>query len=247
MSLSACAEITRKGDPDRFLATMAAPPEARKILFPLYAFNVEVVRAPWVTQEPMIAEMRLQWWRDALAEIGEGGVIRGHEVVTELAHVLPKDMVPVLDMLVAARRWDIYDEPFEGIEAFNAYLTDTGGGLMRAAAHALGAEDDGTAQDIGRIGAFANFLLAVPTLKARGRRPLLAEDAATTADLARQWLKSFKMMRPKGPTRIAALAAWQAPAILARATKEPSAILEGRLALSDFRKRASLLWRAALA
>ena len=44
MTLNACAELVRQGDPDRFLATMAAPPEARAKLFPLYAFNLEVAR-----------------------------------------------------------------------------------------------------------------------------------------------------------------------------------------------------------
>ncbi|MEQ8366967.1 MAG: phytoene synthase, partial [Roseicyclus sp.] len=62
MSLQACAELVARGDPDRFRATMAAPVDARRVLFPLYAFNIEVSRAPWVTAEPMIAEMRLQFW-----------------------------------------------------------------------------------------------------------------------------------------------------------------------------------------
>ena len=34
MSIAACAEITRKGDPDRFLATMAAPPATRELTKP---------------------------------------------------------------------------------------------------------------------------------------------------------------------------------------------------------------------
>ena len=76
----ACAAIVEKGDPDRFLAAMAAPVAARRVLFPLYALNIEVARAPWVTEEAMIAEMRLQWWRDALAEIAAGGQVRRHEV-----------------------------------------------------------------------------------------------------------------------------------------------------------------------
>lgn len=86
--LIACAQLVERGDPDRFAATMAAPVEARKVLFPVYAFNVEVSRAPWVTQEAIIAEMRLQWWTDALEEIASGGLVRRHEVVTSLAHVL---------------------------------------------------------------------------------------------------------------------------------------------------------------
>ncbi len=70
MSLAACAALVERGDPDRFLAVMAAPAWARARLFPLYAFNLEVARAPWVTEEPMIAEMRLQWWRDVVESAG---------------------------------------------------------------------------------------------------------------------------------------------------------------------------------
>ena len=80
MSFDACAAIVQKGDPERFRAVMAANVPARRILFPLYAFNVEVTRAPWVTKEPMIAEMRLQWWADALDEIARRGAVRKHEV-----------------------------------------------------------------------------------------------------------------------------------------------------------------------
>ena len=72
MSFDACAELVRRGDPDRFLSAMTAPPELRGRLMILYAFNLEVARAPWVASEPMLAEMRLQWWADAIAEIFEG-------------------------------------------------------------------------------------------------------------------------------------------------------------------------------
>ena len=93
--LIACAQLVEKGDPDRFTATMAAPVEARKVLFPIYAFNVEVAGAPWFTEEAMIAEMRLQWWRDAVEEIGEGKPPRAHEVVGPLAEVMGRaDIAP---------------------------------------------------------------------------------------------------------------------------------------------------------
>jgi phytoene/squalene synthetase len=46
----ACAQLVERGDPDRFRAVMAAPPEARRVLFPIYAANVEIARAPWVSQ-----------------------------------------------------------------------------------------------------------------------------------------------------------------------------------------------------
>ena len=76
MGFEACAGIVERGDPERFLAIMAGPVAARRILFPIIALNIEVSRAPWVTQEAMIAEMRLQWWRDALEEVAEGKEVR---------------------------------------------------------------------------------------------------------------------------------------------------------------------------
>ena len=83
--LTACADTVQKGDPDRFLATMAAPVSARPLLFTLYAFNIELSRAPWASQESMIAEMRVQWWRDVGAEIATGTAVRRHYVATPLA------------------------------------------------------------------------------------------------------------------------------------------------------------------
>jgi len=112
MSLEACKELVKAGDPDRFDVTVLAPENVQKILWPLYAFNVEVTRAPWVTQEPMIAEIRLQWWRDALAEIREGKQVRAHAVTVPLADVLDAEGAMVLDKLVEARAWDIYADAF---------------------------------------------------------------------------------------------------------------------------------------
>jgi phytoene synthase len=146
MSLQACANIVAKGDPDRFSAAMAAPIEVRRVLFPIYAFNVEVSRAPWVTEEPMIAEMRLQWWRDALEEIGQGVAVRQHEVTTPLSEVLSNEATAVLDKLVEARRWDIYKDGFEDEDHFLEYLDATGGGLMWSAALLLGVDSGERAQ-----------------------------------------------------------------------------------------------------
>ena len=66
MSLDACAALLQRGDPDRYLSVLAAPLWARELLLPLYACNLEIARAPWASKEPMIAEMRLQWWRDKI-------------------------------------------------------------------------------------------------------------------------------------------------------------------------------------
>ena len=72
MSINACAALVEAGDPERFLAAMAAPIDVRDGMFVLYALNLEVAKAPFVTKEPMIAEMRLQFWRDAVADAVAG-------------------------------------------------------------------------------------------------------------------------------------------------------------------------------
>ena len=139
MTVEACAALVERGDPDRFAAVMAAPPDARAKLWPLYAFNLEVARAPWVTKEPMIAEMRLQWWRDVIAEPRP----RAHEVAGPLHHLIRAANLPIdtLDRMAAARQWDIHKEPFASDTAFDTYLDDTAAGLMWLAARALGAPD----------------------------------------------------------------------------------------------------------
>ena len=155
--ISACARLLERGDAARFRAVMAAPAPLRPKLFAIFAFNLEVARAPWVTQEPMIAEMRLQWWQDALGEIVAGDRVRRHEVVTPLAEALSVQAATDLRDLVTARRWDIYREPFTDADEFGSYLRHTSGRLLRVAAQALGPGDSDLLEDFGSAVGLANF------------------------------------------------------------------------------------------
>ena len=220
VTVDACAALVQRGDPDRFLAVMAAPRPARAQLFPLYAFNLEVARAPWVTQEPLIAEMRLQWWRDVV-ENAASGAARAHEVAGPLHDVIRDFGLPldVLDRLIAARRWDIHRAPHEGWEGLVGYLEDTGAGLMWLAARALGAPDlaEGPVRAYGWATAAAGYLRAVPELTARGRLPL--PDGVGLKDLARRGLE--KLAEARGGRKavpreiaVALLAGWQTEGLL---------------------------------
>jgi len=251
MSLQACADIVARGDRDRFLATMAAPVSARRVLFPLYAFNVEVIRAPWLASEPPIAEIRLQWWRDALEEIASGGAVRAHEVATPLSEVLDAQGAGLLDQLIAARRWDIYAEPFEDQAHFSEYIEATSAGLLWVAARALGAdfEQERAIRDTGWAMGLAGFLAAVPELMARGRQPLPSTDSEWVKVVTKQGLAraSSSYGVGRGPARSCLLAGWQSKAILRTAYKHPERVLEGGLALSPARKRLMLLWQSLVA
>jgi 15-cis-phytoene synthase len=246
--LIACAELVQRADPDRFRVAMAAPVAARAVLFPIYAANVEVSRAPWVTQEHLIAEMRLQWWKDAFEEIANGGPVRRHQVVTPLARVLDADGAALLTGLVEARSWDIYRDPFEDKAHFDRYLRQTSGHLMLAAARALGPVDGDVVLKLGYATGLANYLMAVPALEKAKRVPLLDGRPQAVADLARDGLARLHRARgQRGKVSVAArpalLAAWKAGGILARAAAEPQRVAAGALAGSDFAANAGLMWR----
>ena len=245
MSVSACAELVQRGDPDRFRAVMAAPVEARAQLLPLYAFNLEVARAPWVTQEPLIAEMRLQWWRDVV-ENAASGAARAHEVAGPL-HDLIRDFglpVDVMDRLIAARRWDVHRDPHEGVDGLSAYLEDTGAGLMWLAARALGAPDAAEApvRAYGWASAAAMYICAIPVLEERGRHPL--PDKVSAQDLAWQGLEKLTIARNSRKTipkevAPALLAGWQTEGLLRQMVAGHTSP-----ALSEARKRWDLLRQA---
>ena len=250
--LNACADQVRRADPERFLAAMAAPVAARKVLFPIYAFNAEVARAPWVTQESMIAEMRLQWWRDVLEEIRAGGNVRRHEVASPLAEVLDEEGTRLLDDLILARRWDIYRDPFEDEAAFQDHLLKSSGHLMWAAARALGAraEAEASVLDAGYAHGLGNWLRAIPALEQAGRIPLVDGRPEAVQELAKEGgVRLTKARQARGviPSKAvgALLPAWKTAAILRRAVQNPVNVAEGRLDVSPMKSRLTLMARAA--
>ncbi len=245
MTLEACATLVERGDPDRFRVAMAAPPPARTILFPLYAFNLEVARAPWATREPMLAEMRLQWWRDMVENAAAGQTPPAHEVAGPLGQLLrDKRLDPApLDALVEARRRDIEAEPFASAD-LRPYLEGTAGNLLWAGAQALGSAP--TARDAalqaGFAGGLASWFQALPELATRSRGLADASQDAVRS-LAEQGLSALRDAHRTafGPGTSALRAASFAAPVLTLAARDPQAALDGRLALPEGRKRLRLL------
>ncbi len=246
MTIAACATLVERGDPDRFLAVMAAPVAARARLFPLYAFNLEVARAPWAATQPLVAEMRLQWWRDVVANAASGAA-RAHEVAAPLHDLITETGLPldILDRMVAARRWDCWSEPFEDAAALEAYLDDTAGGLMWLAARALAAPEtaEPAVRAFGRAAGAAGFLRAVKVLQERGRHPLPeGMDPQRLARRGLDWLAEARAGRRSVPRAVwpALLAGWQTAPVLRQFAAGADAA-----AVSEFSRRGRLLWQAA--
>ncbi len=249
--VDACAGIVERGDPDRFAAVMAAPAPARPLLWPIYAFNVEIGRAPWLTKEPLIAEMRLQWWRDVLTEIEAGGPVRGHEVATPLAAAIGQGGARWLRPAVEARMWDVHGAGFDTDGALWTHLDAVAGSLLRAAAAALGAPADGKALGrAGRAQGLANWLLAVPALEAAGRRPLPDGRPEAVASLARTGLSLLDSAWRGDGARAPAIRPAMIPLsevrpLLRRAAAAPARVADGRLARAPFARASRRFWTVA--
>ena len=259
--LDACAGIVERGDPDRFAAVMAAPVGVRPVLWPIYAFNVEVGRAPWLTREPLIAEMRLQWWRDVLEEIAAGGPVRRHEVATPLAAAVGPHGAALLRPAVDARLWDVHETGFEDDAALWAHLDAVAGTLLRAAAQALGATipavmpaESGEASGAAALGraaraqGLANWLRAVPALEAAGKRPLPDGRPEAVARLALTGLSMLEAARRDGvPPEAgpAMLALSETRPMLRRAAARPGLVARGELGRTPLARSVRLMMLGA--
>jgi phytoene synthase len=168
ISSMSCETIVRSSDPDRYIATLFAPAEKRPLLFALYALNHELGHVAEAAREPMMAEIRLQWWRDALEE-ARAGKPRGHDVLQGMTAVFAKADVPqeTLDAMIGARSLDVSGETVADIAVLESYADATSGNLMRLAARILGEEADEMAGEAGIAYALAGILRAVPFHAAR--------------------------------------------------------------------------------
>ena len=246
--LYSCAQSVQAADPDRFAAAMCAPLKGRARLFALYAFNIEVSRAPWASTEPMMGQMRLQWWADSIGQIKEAAP---HHILTPLSGWIGPGEIDLMSEMIEARRLDVLRAPFESNADLWEYLDKTSGHLMRLSAGALGDEDGRAAGLFGQACGLAAYLRALPELEARAKLPLADGRPQALADLARQGLASLataRALRKKVPPS-ALPAFYIAPGlgtVLRRALRDPASVRQGTLYLSKTRATCIRLWQVMI-
>jgi 15-cis-phytoene synthase len=198
---AACEAAVRRHDPDRFFAALFAPEARRRHLFALYAFQGELAHAAAAAREPMLAEIRLAWWRETL-ESARAGRPRDHDVARALAVTLAEYDLPedLFERMLAAR---VPGGAFTQTEAA-AFGADSAGAAMALAARVLGVAADGLAREAGVAYALA------------GQRGGRFANVDTTV-LARQHLAAARAMEMPKAALAAFLPAALVPLYLKRA------------------------------
>jgi phytoene synthase len=213
----------RAADPDRFFCTLFAPAEKREALALLYLFNHELARAREVASQPMLALIRLTWWREVVE-----GQRKLHEIATPLSAALeagifqPEDLLALIEARMQEAESEIPD-----LEHFLRYARGTAGRLARIAGKCLGA-DSQVVEDLGTAYGIAGILRAAPYLRAQNRSLLPADGTPETQIIAAA--RRLFSAPPPRPALAAALPAVFAKRDLGRAN--PARTLGDRLAVA---------------
>jgi phytoene/squalene synthetase len=209
-----CLQQVRRLDRDRYLTVVAAPRPAAADLAVLYAFNLEIALVRDQVSEPMLGRIRLQWWREAIAEVYEGRP-RRHAVLQSLAALLARQSPPGrlgrahFERMIDARESELDETVPADLGALESHADATAGDLLRLAAEAAGLDpaSGDVAALVRHVGlGFGLTGIARATLYlARRRRTLLPESLLRQHDVSLDLLYALKP-QPGLNAAIAALA-----------------------------------------
>ena len=268
--LSAPARIVRAMDPDLFHAALFAPEPGRERLMTLYAFDIELSRAAEAPSEPLIARMRLQFWRDVLEGARSGETAKQHEVAEPLHRLVAEQGLPGDDLAAMVESRELELEGGMDETRFAAWLGARFGALTRLAVRLLGGDSNPAqeaASEAGRAIGIAFALRTAPPMARAGTRTLLpgleGDDLAALARgrTTRQAREVVRVIAERGLASLAAaraarpmvprpatpafLPVWRAERVLRRATR-PGLDMVSDLARErdDAARGLALTWRA---
>ena len=230
-----CEALVREVDRDRFLASLFAPAARRPHLHALYAFDIEVARIAPVVNEALAGELRLQWWREALAgRVPEQ--VAAHPVAAALVATIAECALPTdpLDRLIDTRALDLYDDPLSTLDELASHGLQTASAVFELAARILD-RDAHVAEVAGPAGIAVTFVgsLQDPAhLKTRIAIPR-AGLAARAREALEQARRNWHAVSPAAR-----------PAFLTLALVSAALARDEPIRLAPWRRQ-WLLWRAA--
>ena len=246
-----CASLLKESDPSRFRSIMAAPEKLRPYYFVIFALNVEVSKAPYLTKEPLIAEIRLQWWLDVLDEIIGEKAVRKHAVATPLSKCIGKSHARELKKFVLARKWDIHFNGFDSLTELKKYLYETTGILFQVAAGRNVVTKDKYFHDACMAIALANYLAATPELKRAGKLPFAGLSPIEIGEQCRIAIANLKTAKSHMENftereRWVLFTGWKSEKILTKIFRNPKNLESIISQLEKQRMTFTFVWKAIL-
>jgi phytoene/squalene synthetase len=222
-----CLQQIRRFDRDRYLTVLAAPGTAAADLAVLYAFNLELALIRDSVSEPMLGQIRFQWWREAIDGI-RAGTPRRHAVVVALAELAARRRLDPAHFtrMIDARERELIDPPPIDLAALEAYAADTSGSLLALCAEAAGIEAASVAELTRALGiavALTGTARATLYLAQRQRR-MIPDDIAAATGLSTDALFTLKPQPALAPAVERLAEAARGHLETARRLKAPAAL-----------------------
>lgn len=270
-----CEGKLRREDKDRWLASLFIPSERRAHVHALYAFNLEMARVGETVSDPLLGEIRFQWWRDVIEGENSGDAAASPVAAALLDTIARFDLpkAPLLKLIDARLSRDVYNDTVKSADELQSYTEATCANLFRLGMRILAGKAASAGYEAaghaGHAYGITGLMRALPWHSARGHvflpEDLLAKHAATREefiagqispraygalgelrDLARSHLKAFRALRPHLPVEVR-------PALLPVALCEPYLKLMEQPAYDPVKtivelpqwKRQWILWRGA--
>ncbi|MCH9765810.1 MAG: squalene/phytoene synthase family protein [Alphaproteobacteria bacterium] len=177
------ANVARDHAYDRYVqALLIKPASLRPEFFLLAAFHGELARIPFLVREPMMGEIRLQWWRDVVlaaraVELNEP-INFGSPLANQVVQFLVRNRKSetAFDALIDARGAELSSEAFTDERAFEGYLDGIATRQLEVGSELLGLTVDEDAknalQAAGRAIAIAEVAQRLPRHLSLGRCPV---------------------------------------------------------------------------
>ncbi len=167
-----CASLLADGDRDLWLASLFVPERFRPHVHALWAFAHEIGRISLIVSEPMLGEIRLQWWREVL-EGERAGEAAQNPVAAALLDTLAKFSLPrqpALNLL-EARKFDLYRDPMPSLTDLEGYCGETWSAFFRLVTLVLAnGHDPGGADACGHAGVALGLTRILRDLPLHARR-----------------------------------------------------------------------------
>lgn len=170
------------------LAISLMPTHVQKSIFVLYSFFTELDSLAAQVSEPMLGEIRCQWWRDVITNKQAQSPLAEALLAAISTHNWPEQAL--LD-LIDAKIFDLYANPMENTSSFEAYAGHTYSTLVQLTATAIDPQQAKSFVDVsGHLGVAFTVAKSLTYLKVHQSRgqiympnDLVADDLTITENL----------------------------------------------------------------